>query len=190
LAHDQLGQALAILGRFDEASAEGKLALALDPLSASILVDVCITFVFQRQEAAVKELVRKTGELDPTFFGSPQLDAWLDFQLGRDRDAVPKLERARTMDAPPFITAFLAYAYGKSGDRRRARSTLAELERMSPGHQVAPLNLALVYLGLGDRDRAIDCLEQAYAANSEFLVWLKVDRNYDPLRGNRGSSPS
>jgi hypothetical protein len=44
------------------------------------------------------------------------------------------------------------------------------------------LNLALVYLGLGDRTRALDHLEQAYAANSELLVWLKIDRIYDPVR--------
>jgi serine/threonine-protein kinase len=183
-AHDQLGQELAILGRFAEANAEGKLALALDPLSPSILVDVGITFVFQRQAVAVKEIVRKTAELDPTYFAAPQVDAWLDFQLGGYRDAVPKLERARTMGAPPFITAFLGYAYGKSGARGRALSTLEELKRMSPGREAAPFNLGLVYLGLGDRNRAIDYFERAYAANSEFLVWLKVDRVYEPLRGD------
>ena len=45
-----------------------------------------------------------------------------------------------------------------------------------------PFNLALVHLGLGDRTRALDYLEQAYAASSELLVWLKIDRIYDPLR--------
>src|SRR5262249_34763374 len=101
-AHDQLGQALAILGRFDEAVAEGERALALDPLSASILVDVGITFVFQRQVPAVRDLARKTAELDPTFFGGWEIDAWLDLQLGAYRDAAEKLERARKLDAPPF----------------------------------------------------------------------------------------
>ena len=182
-AHDQFGQALAILGQFDEANKEGKLALSLDPLSASILVDVGITFVFQRQAAPVKELVRKTAELDPTFFSGPQIDGWLDLELGEYRDAVPKLERARTLGAPPFVTAFLGYAHGKFGDRARAMSTLEELKRISPAGRVAPLNLALVHLGLGERGRALDDLERAYDADSEFLVWLKVDRIYDPLRG-------
>ena len=181
-AHDQYGQVLAILGKFDEAKAEGRLALGLDPLSASILVDVAITFVFERDTVAVKELVRKTTELDPSFYAGPQVDAWLDFQLGRFRDAVPKLERARAMGAPAFITAFLGYGYGMSGDRARALSTLEELKRMSPGGRVAPLNSALVYLGLGDHDRALQHLDLAYDASSEFLVWLKVDRIYDPVR--------
>lgn len=39
-----------------------------------------------------------------------------------------------------------------------------------------------MYLGLGDRQRTLDYLDQAYAASSEFLVWLKIDRIYHPLR--------
>ena len=40
----------------------------------------------------------------------------------------------------------------------------------------------VISLGLGDRMRALDYLEQAYTANSLSLAWLKVDRIYDPLR--------
>ena len=50
---------------------------------------------------------------------------------------------------------------------------------------VAPFNLALVYLGLGDRTRTLDYLEDADAACSELLVWLKIDRIFDPLRSER-----
>jgi len=88
------------------------------------------------------------------------------------------------MGAPPFTTAYLAYAYGRAGDRARALAALADLKKMSPGGEVAPFNQALVYLGLGDRARALDYFEQAYAANSQSLVWLKVDRIYDPLRSD------
>ncbi len=43
-------------------------------------------------------------------------------------------------------------------------------------------SLALVYLGLGDHHAGSRLFEQAYAAGSQSLVWLKVDRSYDPLR--------
>ena len=69
-----------------------------------------------------------------------------------------------------------------SGDRIRAMATLRELAGMSAGDKVAPFNLAVVSLGLGDRLRALDYLEQAYTASSLSLAWLKVDRIYDPLR--------
>jgi hypothetical protein len=69
-----------------------------------------------------------------------------------------------------------------SGDRSRAMATLEDLKKMSPGGQVAPFNLALVSLGLGDRTGALDHLEQAYEVHSELLVWLKIDKIFDPLR--------
>lgn len=47
---------------------------------------------------------------------------------------------------------------------------------------VTAFNLALVSLGLGDRARALDYLERAYAADSQWLGWLKYDRTFDPLR--------
>ena len=61
---------------------------------------------------------------------------------------------------------------------------LDELERVSPGGQVLPFNLALVYLGLGDHARAIDNLELALAADSQMLGWLGLDAIFDPLRSD------
>jgi hypothetical protein len=40
-----------------------------------------------------------------------------------------------------------------------------------------------VYIGLGDRERALDSLEQAYASDSQWMGWLNKDRIFDPLRG-------
>jgi eukaryotic-like serine/threonine-protein kinase len=181
-AHDQLNQLLGIIGRFDEASAEGQRAVALDPLSPSILEDLATTLSYAGNAAMALELARKAAELDPTFFFPPASEGILALQTGDYSEAIAKFERSRTLSAPPFITAYLAYAYGMSGDRPRATATVEELRKMSPGGKVAPFNLALVYLGLGDRTRAVEYLEQAYAASSEFLVWLKIDKIYDPLR--------
>ena len=61
-------------------------------------------------------------------------------------------------------------------------ATLEDLKRRSRNGQVAPFNLALVHLGLGDHGRALDYLEQAYASDSEFMVWLGQDHLFDPLR--------
>jgi Flp pilus assembly protein TadD len=173
---------LGIIGRFDEATAEGRLAIALDPLSPSILRDLALTLVYAGKAAPALELTRKAAELDPTFFFPSADEGVLALQTGNFREAIAKFERSRTIGAPPFVTAYLAYAQGISGDRAGAMKSLGELQKMSPGGEVAPFNLALVYLGLGDRTRTLDYLEQAYAASSELLVWLKIDRIYDPLR--------
>jgi adenylate cyclase len=59
---------------------------------------------------------------------------------------------------------------------------IAELNRRSLHGYLAPFNL--VYLGMGDRDRAPDGLEKGYAAHSQSMAWLKMDRIYDPLRSD------
>jgi tetratricopeptide (TPR) repeat protein len=88
------------------------------------------------------------------------------------------------MGAPPFVSAFLAYAYGASGDRARAQAELEELKKLSLGGSVTPFNLALFALGQGDHGRAVSYLEQAYASDSEWLGWLGRDRIFDPLRSD------
>ena len=81
-----------------------------------------------------------------------------------------------------FASAWLAYALGASGDRAAAMAELEDLKKRSLRGSVTPFNLALVSLGLGDRARALDYLEKAYASDSQWLGWLKNDRTFDPLR--------
>jgi tetratricopeptide (TPR) repeat protein len=183
-AHDQFGLMLTLIGRFDEASAEAQRALALDPLSPSILIDAVVSYMYAGKTAQARELARKAAELDPSFFFPVMQEGTLALLAGNYPEAIAKFERARTLGAPPFTTANLAYAQGISGDRAGAMASLAELRKISPGGEAAPYNLALVYLGLGDHQRAIDYFEQAYAANSQSLVWLKIDPIYDPLRSD------
>jgi serine/threonine-protein kinase len=181
-AHDQFGMALAFQGRFEEAVAEGRRAAELDPLSPQILIDASMAPMFQGNFAAAKELARRAAELDPAFFFPDMISGWADMAAGRFKDAIPALAKAKTMDAPPFVTAWLAYAYGAAGDRAGAMAELEELRRMSRPGEVLPFNLAMVYLGLGDRQRALGELERAYAADSQMMAWLGKDRLFDPLR--------
>ena len=181
-AHDQFGMALAFQGRFDEAIAEGKRAIELDPLSPQVLIDATVPFMFQRNSAAAKELARRAAELDPTYFFPVMIDGWTDLEVGKFREAIPALKKAKAMESPPFVTAYLAFAYGAAGDRAGAMAELADLKKMSRDGTVLPFNLALVYLGLGDRARALDNLERALAADSQMMAWIGRDAIFDPLR--------
>jgi len=181
-AHDQFGMSLSFQGRFDEAIAEGKRGIELDPLSPQVLIDATVPFMFQRNAAAAKELARRAADLDPTYFFPVMIDGWTDLDVGKFREAIPALKKAKAMEAPPFVTAYLAFAYGAAGDRDAAMSELAELKKVSRDGKVLPFNLALVYLGLGERARALDNLEQALAADSQMMAWIGRDPIFDPLR--------
>jgi len=61
---------------------------------------------------------------------------------------------------------------------------IEELEQRSLRGYVEPYYLALIYVGMGDREQALDELEQAYAAKCQWLTFLKVERIFDPLRSD------
>ena len=110
------------------------------------------------------------------------IDGWTDLEMGKFREAIPALKKAKAMESPPFVTAYLAFAYGAAGDRASALAELADLKKMSRDGTVLPFNLALVYLGLGDRARALDNLERALAADSQMMPWIGRDAIFDPIR--------
>ena len=181
-AHDQFGMALAFQGRFDEAIAEGKRAIELDPLSPQVLIDAAVPFMFQRNSAAAKKLARRAAELDPTYFFPVMIDGWTDLEVGKFREAIPALKKAKAMESPPFVTAYLAFAYGAAGDREAAMASSRSSRRSRRDGTVLPFNLALVYLGLGDRARTLDNLERALAADSQMMPWIGRDAIFDPIR--------
>ena len=183
-AHDQFGLGLAFQGRLAESIAESRRAAELDPLSPQIPLDATFALAWLGQHQAAKEQAGRAADLDPTFFFPPWVHGWIELQSGKLEDAIPQFQKAKAMGSPAFVSAWLAYAYAASGDRAHARAELEDLKKMSLRGSVTPFNLALVSLGLGDRARAVSYLEQAYAADSQWLGWLKGDRTFDPLRSD------
>ena len=181
-AHDQFALALAFQGRLDESIAEGKRAAELDPLSPQIPLDAIFAYAWQGNYQAAKDQARRSADLDPTFFFPPWANAWIDIQAGKVGDAIPEFRKSKAMDSPAFVTAWLAYAYGASGDRTRAMAEVEDLKKRSLRGSPTPFDMALVSLGLGDRARTLDYLERAYSSDSQWLGWLKGDRTFDPLR--------
>jgi TolB-like protein/Tfp pilus assembly protein PilF len=181
-SHDQFGLGLAFQGRFEEALAEGKRAAELDPLSPQIPLDNSIALMFQGNYEAAKQQAKRAEDLDPTFF-FPQFEyGWLAIEARKFADAIAPIKKAKGLGAPAFVTAWLAYAYAASGDRAHAMSEVEELKKVSLRGEVTPFNLAVVELGFGNHQRAIDYLERAYASDSQWMGWLNKDRMFDPLR--------
>jgi serine/threonine protein kinase/tetratricopeptide (TPR) repeat protein len=183
-AHDQFALGLAFTGRYDESIAESSLAAELDPLNPQIFIDSIFALAWQGDFQGAKEQARRAEDLDPTYFFPEFAYGWIDIQAGKIEDAISHLQRSKTMGSPAFVSAWLAYAYGASGDRDRALAEVEDLTAMSLNGVVTPFDNALVALGLGDYPRAVSLLEQAYALDSQWLGWLRNDRVFDPLRSD------
>jgi tetratricopeptide (TPR) repeat protein len=181
-AHDQFALALAFQGRLDESIAEAKRAAELDPLSPQIPLDAIFAYAWQGKFQEAKDQARRSAQLDPTFFFPPWANAWIDIQEGRVGDAIPDFRKAKAMESPAFVCAWLAHAYGASGDRTRAMAEIEDLKKKSLRGSPTPFDMAVVSLGLGDRARALDYLERAYASDTQWMGWLRRDRTFDPLR--------
>ena len=76
----------------------------------------------------------------------------------------------------------LGHAYSASGNRSEAEKVLAKLMEQSKKQYVSPFYVAIVYVGLGENDKAVDWLERAYADRSNAIVFSKVDPQLDRLR--------
>ena len=71
-----------------------------------------------------------------------------------------------------------------SGRKAEARKILAELQSLSEHSYVPATDMALIYAGLGDKDKAFAWLDKAYEEHSFSLSNLKVEPRFDPLRSD------
>lgn len=181
-AHDFFSFALAQQGRLVEASAENVLAVQLDPLSPEILAMSAWALAWQEKYDAAKQMTRKALDLDPSNVFAQFMMGWTDVQAGNISDAIPELQRALAMKGPPYAASYLGYVYAASGDRTHAIAEIEELKKRAVHGYVDPYHLAIIHLGLGDRERALTGLEEAYRAHSQFCGLLKMDRAFAPLR--------
>jgi TolB-like protein/Tfp pilus assembly protein PilF len=180
--HLQYGFYLALRGRLDEAVAESRRANELDPLSPLTVNNMVIALTWQKKYEAAKEQGRIGLESDPNDWLSQWAIGWIDIEVGKFNEAVTELQKARVMDSPPVVAGWLGYAYAKSGERIKAEAIITELNQMSSRRYVDTFSIAIIYLGLGDKMRALDELEKGYEARDWGLLWLKMDRIFDPLR--------
>ena len=182
-AHHWYSGCLRALGRFDEAAVEVRRAQELDPLSPAIGRDLGRIFSSRRQHEQAIDQYRKTLDLNPNF-PSGYVHLGLAYeQLSRYDEAIAAFEKARAMPGGnPLIAAALGHCHALMGNRVKAGELLDELVEQSKQRYVPAVDIALIYIGLGEKDRAFEWLEKAYEDHDGWLAWLKVDPIFDSLR--------
>jgi TolB-like protein/Tfp pilus assembly protein PilF len=176
---------LVALGEFDRAIAEGERAVELDPLSLIINANLGTTyFLARRYDQAIAQL-RKTIEMDPRFYNA-HWNLGIAFQLkGQLDEAIAEYRKAVELNDDPSALALLGQAYARAGQREEAQRILARLSEEAKSRYVHAYSFALMYLALGDKERAIDEMERAYRERAAPDVWLiRVDPMLDDLRGH------
>jgi len=174
---------LAALARNDEAVAELRTAESLDPLSLIIGADLAEELLIaHRYDEAIRQS-RKTMAMDP-FFAVAHYELGQAFvQKHMYSEAIAELQKAIELSAgSTTYTSNLAYAYAVSGMRNEAVKILNDLKNQSHHAFSNAPEIALVYLGLEDRNQAMAWLEKAYAERFNPGVLLRPA--FDPLRAD------
>jgi DNA-binding winged helix-turn-helix (wHTH) protein/TolB-like protein/Tfp pilus assembly protein PilF len=181
-AHFGYAHLLSNVGRHEQALSEIKLSRELDPVALRTnALEGQILFFAGKSDAALDRL-NKTIDLNPNFWLSHLFIAGVYLEKGMYGEAVAALEKAGEITGNSQSKAYRAYALARWGKTAEARAELDELLKLSKTSYVPPYHFAVVYNGLGERGKALDYLEKAFAEKNALMVFLKVEPMWNNLR--------
>jgi serine/threonine-protein kinase len=183
-AHFRYGQIyLAVQGRSDEAIVEIKRALELEPLDLNMGGNLAWAYFSARQYDRALEQGKKTYELDTNFLTGRWNLSNAYIGKGMYAEAIAINEKALQTDPTShFALHSVGYAYAKSGRRQEAEEVIKRFKDIAKTQYVISYWIASIYAALGDKDRAFAELEDSYTERDFYLIRLKVDPYWDPLR--------
>src|SRR6202790_1430687 len=184
-AYQRYSLSLMGMGRIPERFDQINKARGLDPLSISINFSLGWRLYMARQYNRAIEQLHNALEMDPSY-ELPHLVVGQAYeQEGEYALAIPELRKAVDLShGAPLMVSALAHAYAKAGNKAEAEKLLAVLTLQSKTQYVSPYYFAIVYVGLGENEKAMDWLDKAFADRSNGLVFMKVEPELDNLRSN------
>ncbi len=183
LLHHWRSLNLIAMGRMDDARSAMQRALELDPLLLITNVNLGrIDYYEGRYDQAIKQYQRAL-ELDKDFMRTHLRLGLAYVQQGRYNEALIEYNKALEIAGDtPQIRAHIAHVLAVSGKKSDALAALAALLARAKRQYVPPYDIALVYVGLDQRDKAFEWLEKAYADHSTEMIYFKVDPLLSALR--------
>jgi len=175
---------LATMGRRDEALAEiakiDQLDFGLGAASTEALV-----YYRMRDFTNLIDASKRALLLNPN-------DSWDHYLLGvayertgKVQAAISEYQKAIEISGDSGSAVALAQAYSAVGKKAEAEKILRDLERKLKGTADSSYGMATIYAGLGQKDKAFEFLEKAYAEKSLNLpVSLEADLVLDSLRSD------
>jgi len=184
-SHHWYALALAAAGRNDEAISEMKLAQELDPRSLIINANLSwVLYLAGRYEEAVAQ-AQKTVAMDPSFAVAHGCLGQAYLAQREYAKALQELQQALALSGnETSFKAELGNAYAVAGKKAEALGILHDLLQMSSRQYVSPYSIALVYVGLDQKDEAFRWLDKAYDERSVRLINIAVHPRFASLHSD------
>ena len=183
-AHHWYAFHLTMEGRFEEGIEQMLRARELDPVSPSVLQALGWCYYQARQfDDAIATYQSMLDSVPDFAYGLVTL-SWSLRHSGDVDEAVRVGEKALDLSGGGTLyVASLGACYAAAGRHSDARAVLDRLADVAEQGYVSPYHCSLIHLLLGERERALELLMEAYAIKDGWIVWLGVEPQFDPLRG-------
>jgi tetratricopeptide (TPR) repeat protein len=183
LAHRWYATYLRLMGRHEDAITEIMRARELDPLSPG--VNATVGYILSsagRYDQAI-EALKKTMELDRNYPYTHLFFGHTYTAQGKYAEAVAAYQQAIALGLDtPATHIVLGAAYAHGGQRQRAEAILQRVS--SSKEHVSACELAILLIALGERERALASLDEAYRVRDIQMQYLGVEPGFDPLRSD------
>jgi serine/threonine protein kinase/tetratricopeptide (TPR) repeat protein len=176
---------LARMGRINQAIAVTQRAAALDPLSLMITANLGYWYFVAREYETAERQCLKVIEMDANFPWAHTVLGLVYARLGMQEKSLDELATgARLSNNSPEYLSYLGYEDAVVGRTEDARKILGEFKRRSQDHYIAPCLIALIHVGLGEKDEAFEWLQKAYEVRDTYLNYQLFEPSYDPIRSD------
>jgi TolB-like protein/DNA-binding winged helix-turn-helix (wHTH) protein/predicted Zn-dependent protease len=178
---------LSAMGRPREAIEEIQVAQKLDPASRIVNTAVGYIHYYGRNYDEAERACKAVLAQDPNFMVAHAVLGLAYEQKRVYPEAIAELQRALELSGGGLAAyiGFLGHAYAVSGNRDEAQHAIDRLDDLAKrlpflGHS----SKALIYAGLGDKEKAIEFLQAARNQNDANLIWMKVQPQFDLVRSD------
>ncbi|MBI3402685.1 MAG: winged helix-turn-helix domain-containing protein [Acidobacteria bacterium] len=188
LAHHWYGEFLGLMDRTDEAIAELKTALELDPLSLAVRSDMARPLMRARRLSDARAVLEDGLRIDPAWYGSSSVMAEILALEGRDRESAGQTWRTLTLrGVPDGQIEELRTAFEKGGMPDMIRAQIRQWLRQDPAHKSSASfftaqYLSFAYARLGEREDALRWLETSIDRREDAPLHMLTNWAYESIR--------
>jgi tetratricopeptide (TPR) repeat protein len=179
--HAKYAGYLTRLGRLDEAIAQAKLDLQLDPVSSRSYRGLGFADYYARRYDEALINIQKADEIEKGSWEFDFPEAIIYTEQGKYDHAIAEFKK---LGDQPHALGHLANVYARMGRAAEARELISRIQQHVQADGIGRYEIAIVYAGLGDKDEAFNWLEKAFAVRDKGLTYLKIDPCVDPLRSD------